>query len=67
MIQESHSWAYVWRKLKFQNIHTLQCSLQHCNKTAKTQKQYIYIYMIYIIDYYSTIKQHGWTRDYHTK
>ena len=47
MIQESHSWAYVWRKLKFQNIHTLQCSLQHCNKTAKTQKQYIYIYDIY--------------------
>ena len=29
MIQQSHSWAYIWRKPQFKKIHAPQCSLQH--------------------------------------
>ena len=29
MIQQSHSWAYIWRKLYFEKIHVPHCSLQH--------------------------------------
>ena len=27
MIQQSHSWAYIWRKLYFEKKNVLQCSL----------------------------------------
>ena len=40
MIQQSQSWAYIWRKPYFEKIHAPQCSLQHCLFTmAKTWKQ----------------------------
>ena len=29
MIQQSYSWAYIWRKLYFEKKNVLQCSLQH--------------------------------------
>ena len=29
MIQQSHSWAYIQRKLEFKKINAPQCSLQH--------------------------------------
>ena len=29
MTQQSHSWAYIQRKTKFEKIQTLQCSSQH--------------------------------------
>ena len=29
MMQQSHSWAYIWRETWFKRIHAPQCSLQH--------------------------------------
>ena len=39
MIQQSHSWVYIWRKPQFEKIHVPQCSLQHYPTIAKTWKQ----------------------------
>ena len=37
MIQQSHSWAYIWRKPYFKKIHAPQCSALFT--TARTWKQ----------------------------
>ena len=66
MIQQSHSWAYIWTDLSFKNICAPLCSSQHYSHLAKTWKQPKYpptdecikkMWYMYPIEYYSAIKQ----------
>ena len=66
MIQQSHSWASVWRKPYFRKIHAPQCSIAalftiakkwkqpKCPSTDEWTKKMQYIYTM---EYYSAIKQ----------
>ena len=67
MILQSHSWAYVWKKLQFKKIHARMCLQQHYSFTiAKTWKQpkcpltdewIKKMWYIYMMEYYSVIKK----------
>ena len=35
MIQQFHSWAYIWRKLQFKKINAPLCSLQHYSQQSR--------------------------------
>ena len=39
MIQQSHSWAYIWRKLEFEKIHAFQRYIAALFTIAKKWKQ----------------------------
>ena len=39
MTQQSHSWAYIQRKLEFEKIYTLQCSIAALLTIANTWKE----------------------------
>ena len=64
MIQQSHSWAYIWTKLQFKKIHTIFiASLFTIAKTWKQPKcpstdEWIKkMWYIYTMEYYSAMKK----------
>ena len=66
MIQQSHSWAYIWRKLEFEKIHAFQRYIAALFTIAKkwkqlkcpsTDKWIKKMWYIYSMESYSAIKK----------
>ena len=77
MIQGSHSWAYILRKLEFKKIHVPLFTIANTCKQPKClwTEEWIKMWYICIMDYYSAVKKkeimppaaNSTDLDYHTK
>ena len=65
MIQQSHSWGYIWRKRQFEKLQAPPCSLQHYLQSPRygmakcplTEEWIKKMWHVYTMEYYSAIKK----------
>ena len=60
MIQQSHSWASLWRKPYFEKIHAALFTIAHTWKQPKcplTEEWIQKMWYIYTMEYYSALKK----------